>query len=155
MNATGCFIWKLDISNGCILELRPSLGSLESLLGKLENSAFRSRSRLKMLKKNYSIFPQIERRSNILCLRSLRSKLNARHACFKNKIKTWQRKVENICTLCVVKLRKDVGFIFFFKIHTKVFELLEYLLEVGIDCRFSSIMLGKCLVLHENCSKSF
>ena len=45
-------------------------------------------------------------------------------------------------------------FIFLFKIKTKIFQLLEtfYFIKVGVDCRFSSTMLEKCLVSLENCS---
>ena len=38
------------------------------------------------------------------------------------------------------------------KIHTNTFKLMKYLPEVSVDSRFSSIMLGKCLVSLEKCS---
>ena len=38
------------------------------------------------------------------------------------------------------------------QIHTNIFKLMKYLQEVSVDSRFSSIMLGKCLVSLEKCS---
>ena len=77
------------------VELRPSIGSLEIWLGSLENSPARTRSRSKCSKKILLDF------------------------CSDRK------KIENICTFCVVKLKKYVVFILLFKINTKLFQLLE------------------------------
>ena len=45
-----------------------------------------------------------------------------------------------------------MGFIIFFKIQTKVLKLLEVFVRISVDSRFSSMVLGKCLVLLEKCS---
>ena len=90
------------------------------------------------------IYAHIERRSKMLCSRSLGSKLNTPNACsmIKIKRKIWKYGREN---------EKNMSFSNFCSKCIQFFSNeLRYLPEVCVDSKFSSIMLEKCLVSLKN-----
>ena len=70
----------------------------------------------------------------------------------KLKLKLEKAKLKIFALFVLWKWEKYVVFMILIQIHTNIFKLMKYLQEVSVDSRFSSIMLGKCLVSLEKCS---